>query len=418
MKVEQKAHELVMADAKANPDPPVKCVNNSKSVWKAVCRTGTELWLDTGDAEAARCEWDPCFKALTTNNSLLNREVQKGTYDALIRSTAQDLRQSDPDLDKDTLLLEIGFVLNARHGLRLARMFGGYVSVELHTDLANQVDRSVAYGKRLHAICPEHFYIKVPFSPAGLIAARRLGRAGVPVNLTLGFSVRQNDLAARFARPRFVNVFMGRLNAFVEKSGLGSGAMVGEKATLATQQVISILRESKQTSSRLIGASMRDRSQVAALAGVDVLTLPPTVAEAYREKPEKKLESRVGHAADCHVALLAGFTTSDFNGASLWDLDEPISAAIAALMNRNLDMLTPDDLIEHFHQLGLADFMPIWSGDEIDTILADGKIPNFRRWAQPLRTGKVGLDALMNMSALGAFVTDQKALDDHVLEVL
>jgi transaldolase len=32
---------------------------------------------------------------------------------------------------------EIAFMINARHGLRLATKFGGYVSVELHTDTAH-----------------------------------------------------------------------------------------------------------------------------------------------------------------------------------------------------------------------------------------------------------------------------------------
>ena len=37
---------------------------------------GSELWLDTGDIEAAAEPWTEEFTALTTNNTLLNAEVQ------------------------------------------------------------------------------------------------------------------------------------------------------------------------------------------------------------------------------------------------------------------------------------------------------------------------------------------------------
>ena len=99
-------------------------------------------------------------------------------------------------MDERRLLLEIAFVLNARHGLRLARRFDAFVSVELHTDLADDVERTVAYGRRYHEVCPERFIVKVPLSPAGLIGARRLSDAGVPVNFTLGFLARKTVRAA------------------------------------------------------------------------------------------------------------------------------------------------------------------------------------------------------------------------------
>jgi hypothetical protein len=41
-------------------------------LWAAAARTGTALWLDTGDVDAARALWTRDFQALTTNNTLLN----------------------------------------------------------------------------------------------------------------------------------------------------------------------------------------------------------------------------------------------------------------------------------------------------------------------------------------------------------
>ncbi|MHC4511481.1 MAG: transaldolase family protein, partial [Planctomycetota bacterium] len=134
---------------------------------------GTRLWLDTGDMDVASKLWCEAFEALTTNNTLLNKEIQKGLYDNLIIEAASAIKDAAPDIGKKELILEIAFVLNAYHGLRLVEIFDAHVSVELHTDLGNDIDRSVAYGKRYYEICPERFYVKVPLTPAGLIAARK-----------------------------------------------------------------------------------------------------------------------------------------------------------------------------------------------------------------------------------------------------
>src|ERR1041385_5453555 len=182
----------------------------SDPFWKSLRELGTELWLDTGDMEGARAIWAQEFSALTTNNTLLNTEVQKGIYDDLIGRTAKILG----GLDEDRQVAEIGIVLNARHGLRIAQLFGVKVSVELHTSLAHDTAATIDVGRRIHRICPERFIVKAPFTAESLLAVRKLRSMGVPVNLTLGFSARQNYLAARFAGPSYVNVFLGRLNAY------------------------------------------------------------------------------------------------------------------------------------------------------------------------------------------------------------
>lgn len=187
-------------------------------------------------------------------------------------------------LSDSEMVSEISFLLNACHGLRLAAMFNVNASVELHTDMAHDPDKTFEYGKRLFEINPAKFIIKVPMTPAGLIGAKKLRAVNIPVNFTLGFSARQNYLAARFANPSFVNVFLGRLNAFVSENSIGSGKNVGEKATLSTQMIISKLRSTRKASSKLIAASMRDAGQVAALVSVDVFIIPISAALEYLKK--------------------------------------------------------------------------------------------------------------------------------------
>ena len=120
----------------------------SDKFWQGLRETGTELWLDTGDIDAARAQWCAQMSALTTNNNLLNNEIQKGIYDNLIEEADGILK----NLPRKERIVEIAFILNARHGLRLVQEFGGQVSVELHTDLADDLDGIVSYGERFHEI--------------------------------------------------------------------------------------------------------------------------------------------------------------------------------------------------------------------------------------------------------------------------
>ncbi len=386
------------------------------SLWKEVRRTGSRLWLDTGDIEEASSLWSAEFEALTTNNTLLNKEVQKGIYDDLIREAASAIRKVASEIDERRLLLEVAFVLNGYHGLRLVEQFDAHVSVELHTDLANDLERTVSYGRRFYEICPERFYVKVPLAPAGFLAARKLGEGGVPVNFTLGFSARQNYLAALLSRPRYVNVFMGRLNSFVADGNLGDGENVGEKTTLATQREILKLREKGRTETHLIGASMRAGYQIASLAGIDVLTMPPKVAAQYRENPPGEVSSQVDK--DPSVRLAEGVKLDDFNGMTLWEVPDAFKSCVEDLLKEDIDTLTPENLQAHFEATGFGDFLPRWTDEDRRTVATDGKIPVYERWKDRLSSGKIGMDSLVNISGLYSFATDQKSLDDRIRSLL
>jgi len=386
----------------ASPDPE----------WKKLLDTGTALWLDTGDIDEARKLWCAEFAALTTNNTLLNREVQKGIYDGLVKKAAAAVKKTEPGIGDSDLMLEIAFILNAYHGLRLVETFDVKVSVELHTDLAHDVDRTVRYGKRYFDICPERFYVKVPLTPAGYLAARKLGSMGVPINFTLGFSARQNYLAALLTRPSFVNVFMGRLNAFAADNHMGDGKNVGEKATLSTQRELLALRRQNRTKTMLIGASMRDSSQVVSLAGLDVYTMPPKVAAGYRASPAPSLTSQVHVDPPVELGAEAGLFRS------LWEVPPAFKNCVDQLLKQDVDNMKPDAMVRHFGSSGFTDFLPSWNAADAKTIGTDGKIPVYEHWKSRLKNGEVGLDAIMNAAGFYSFAGDQKAFDDRVRSLL
>lgn len=394
------------------PGPPASFP--ADPAFAALAATGTRLWLDTGDLDAARELWGPAMSALTTNNTLVNREVQKGLFDSVIPGAAAALRAAEPGLTADELVTEIGFVINCRCALRLVAAFDAFVSVELHPGMAHDAARSVAYGRRYHAVCPERFIVKVPLTPAGFLAARALAADGIPVNYTLGFSARQNVLAAAFSRPAYVNVFMGRLNAFVKESGLGDGVNVGERATMATQMALRAGRERRGWTSLLIGASMRSAEQLYDLAGLDVFTMPTSAAAEFRLRyaaGETAVTSRLGR--DFPV------TVSEPEVADcLWRVDPAVAEAGEALARAETAAWTGTDFAGAARDHGLGDMFRAWTPAERAEIRAAGKIPSWRRWGADLRSGRAALDDLMTQAALESFVTDQAQLDDRIRGLL
>ena len=98
----------------------------------------------------------------------------------------------------------------------------------------------------MHEICPEQFIIKVPYTPEGLIGARRLRDAGIRINFTLEFSARENVVVTRVARPDYLNVFLGRIGAFMIDNKLGDGSGAGEMAVIASQNWVTAMSAKNQ----------------------------------------------------------------------------------------------------------------------------------------------------------------------------
>jgi transaldolase len=378
----------------------------SDELWKSLRDVGTEIWLDTGDMDEAGELWSAEMSALTTNNTLLNNEVQKGIYDDLIAEANRMLG----DIDTTTKVQEIAFILNARHGLRLAEKFGGKVSVELHTDLSHDFDGIVHYGERFHAIAPAHFVVKVPLTPTGLLGARALRDRGIPVNFTLEFSARQNVLVTAVARPNYCNVFLGRLNSVVKDHGLGSGDNVGEKTTIASQAAVHRAGKGLAEPTRQIAASMRSGAQVKTLAGIDVFTMPTKVARQAKEELSGDFADMT--AEDLPVELDPSADPESVHIEKLWEVEEQFFS-IAEELGRDVPE-TGEELARRLGEAGYGDLFPQLSAEDQAKVDADGKLPDLTYWTDRIRSGEVALDTLMNLAGLSAFTKDQTALDDRI----
>lgn len=370
---------------------------------------GTELWIDTGDLDLAQSIWKTELTALTTNNTLANQVVQSGVMDDVIQETVDQLDKAASGLSREELVMEIGFVINCRIALRLVEAFKVKVSVELHPSISRDIEKSVEYGKRYFRVCPEYFIIKVPLTPEGLLATRKIRQADIPVNFTLGFSARQNYLAARLSNPNYVNVFLGRLNAVVADNSAGSGEWVGEKVTLHTQAAVSEVRDQHaDVKTRLIAASIRNGDQVATLAGLDVHTIPPPAMKEFQESGRTPGDIKKTEGASLSPDIDSAHDWSA-RVAKLWDMDGDFRKAVDRLMAQSdLDQLSGEDLEKFCKDNGLDLFHP-FTGKDLGKIQDDGKIPKLADWS-----GSIALDDLMTQSALQSFTKDQNALDARI----
>ena len=130
--------------------------------------------------------------------------------------------------------------------------------------VADEHDEMLSQAQKYYSIAPA-VTIKVPCTVEGLKACKFLSGVGVQVNVTLVFSVSQAILASK-AGATFISPFVGR---WMDNSIDGI-------------ELIKNIRKAfdlSGTSTQILAASLRDVRQVeqSALAGADVVTIPPTV---------------------------------------------------------------------------------------------------------------------------------------------
>ena len=186
-----------------------------------------ELFVDTADVVALR-DLKGLVDGVTTNPSLIAR-------------TQRDFVETLKDI---------------------CTLIPGPVSAEC---IATDCEGMLQEGRHLATIAP-NIVIKVPLTQEGLAACRTLTQEGYKVNVTLCFSLPQALLAAKCGAT-FVSPFVGRLDD-IGADGMG------------------LIREIRQAfdhyasfKTKILAASIRHVPHVkqAALAGADVITLPPEV---------------------------------------------------------------------------------------------------------------------------------------------
>jgi transaldolase len=173
----------------------------------SIIQAGTKLWLDSVDPELVAANRRLGATGATSNPIIISDLIKSGRFDESLEQLLSLEGQSTSDA---------AWALNDQVVADAQRVFlpvwqsttgnDGYVSFEIDPlledpehDLAHaqRVARYVELGKKWSAGHPNRM-IKVPATPAGLEALTPLAAAGVPLNVTLIFTMRQY-LAARDA---------------------------------------------------------------------------------------------------------------------------------------------------------------------------------------------------------------------------
>ena len=163
------------------------------------------------------------------------------------------------------------------HIARICEIVDGPVSAE---SVAMTRDEIIKDGRELAAIAP-NVVVKVPTMIEGLAATKVLASEGIPVNITLCFTVPQAIMAAR-AGARYVSPFIGRFDD-ISEDGLDQVANI--VSALGNYDFTENTVNGEQI--EVIAASIRSANHVAqaALMGADIATVPFNVLKKCVEHP-------------------------------------------------------------------------------------------------------------------------------------
>src|SRR6476619_6216168 len=204
---------------------------------QSLIATGTKLWLDSVDPDLVKTNRALGATGATSNPIIISDLIKTGRYDNDLAKLLKETKQDD----------EAAWQLTDRVVRSAQEVFlpawketkgdDGYVSFELDPlleDVActlstkDRSDRYIELGKRWSA-GHQNRMIKVPATPAGIDALEELCAAGVTLNVTLIFSMRQYEAARdaiwRGAQRRksleayksVYSIFISRVDVYTEK---------------------------------------------------------------------------------------------------------------------------------------------------------------------------------------------------------
>ena len=151
----------------------------------------------------------------------------------------------------------------------IVSMVEGPVSIEV----VEKAPDAVLKQAREIAAFGENVVVKVPFAPEYLPVIKTLSEEGVALNITLVFSPLQAMLVAKLGVD-YISPFLGRWDD------------IGVDGLQLLEDTISI-RDTYDYESQILAASIRSviQWQKVAVAGADVVTLPPAVFEQALKHP-------------------------------------------------------------------------------------------------------------------------------------
>ena len=167
-------------------------------------RAGQSPWIDyihrgmIASGELARRIAEDGIRGVTSNPTIFEKAVSSGhDYDAQIRSLAR-AGTPLPDAYKAIVTDDIRAAADVlRPVYDVSGGDDGYVSLEVDPDLARDTKATIARARELFdAVGRPNVMIKIPGTKEGLPAVEETISSGVPVNVTLIFSVKRYEEVA------------------------------------------------------------------------------------------------------------------------------------------------------------------------------------------------------------------------------
>jgi transaldolase len=176
----------------------------SKSRLHELSERGQSVWVDTlsremiESGELKRLIDEDAVVGVTSNPSIFQKAFESGdSYDDQMRELMED-----EDDDKEVFFrLAVTDVQNACDILRptwdSGRGRDGWVSLEVEPDIASDTEKTTEEARRLNKMVDRpNVFIKIPATEPGLKAIEDSIAAGIPINVTLIFSLERHRQVA------------------------------------------------------------------------------------------------------------------------------------------------------------------------------------------------------------------------------
>ncbi len=254
----------------------------------------TVVVADTGDIAAIE-EFTP--QDTTTNPSLITAAAGLPQYQSIVDDTLQQAKTtlgaeaSDQDVAKEAFKhLAVAF------GKKILEIVPGRVSTEVDARLSYDTEATLATARELIAeyeaagIGRDRILIKIASTWEGIKAAEILEKEGIHCNLTLLFGLHQ-AIACAEAKVTLISPFVGRILDWYKKdTGRDSYPPSEDPGVLSVTEIYNYYKKfGYQT--EIMGASFRNLDEIKELAGIDLLTISPSLlkplAETDGELPRK-----------------------------------------------------------------------------------------------------------------------------------
>ena len=236
----------------------------------------TTVVADTGDFRQME-EFTP--QDATTNPSLILAAANKPEYRPIIDGVIASFAGS-PLKGKELIDAVMDRVIVA-FGLEILKRVPGRVSSEVDARLSFDTEGTVAKARDIMALYEaagvprERVLIKIASTWEGIRAAEILEKEGIHCNLTLLFSQVQ-AVACAEAGVRLISPFVGRILDWY-RGATGKEYTAEDDPGVVSVRTIYTYYKKFGYPVQIMGASFRNKGEVLALAGCDLLTISPAL---------------------------------------------------------------------------------------------------------------------------------------------